>query len=455
MTETSKRTCLTIILAAGEGKRMASSMPKVIHPVAGLPMVCHVMETSNQAGGAATAVVVGNQAERVAAIISAHDAHAEIFEQTERKGTAHAVLSAREALKNKFDDVVILYGDVPLIRTQTLSHARNALAEGADVVVLGFETADPTGYGRLLVENGSLVAIREHKDASESERLVTFCNSGIMAFNGKHVESLLDAIGNENAQGEYYLPDAVEIARERGLTVTAIKVPEDETLGVNDRVQLAEVEEIWQKRKREEYLRAGVTMATPNTVQFHHDTKIENDVTLEPNIVFGPAVEIKRGATIKAFSHLEGANVGEGAVVGPFARLRPGTDLAEGTKVGNFVETKAARVEKGAKINHLSYVGDASVGEKANIGAGTITCNYDGYNKHKTTIGAGAFIGSNASLVAPVTIGANAITGAGSVISQDVGEDDLAVTRASQKNLKGKARVLHARNAELKAKKSK
>jgi len=455
MSGTHKRTCLTIILAAGEGKRMASDMPKVLHPVAGLPMLAHVLNTAKEAGGTSRAVVVGNQAERVSEAAKAHDEAASIHIQTEQKGTGHAVLCARDAITNDLDDVVVLYGDVPLICVETIVAARAALAEGADIVVLGFETDDPTGYGRLLMQGERLFAIREHKDATDEEKEITFCNTGIMAFRAENILEILDQIKDTNSQGEYYLTDAVEVARDCGLTVVALEVPEEETIGVNDRMQLAEVEEIWQDRKRFELMQSGVSMNAPHTVIFHHDTKIAAGAVLEANIVFGQGVSVAKGALIRAFSHLEGAIVGENAVVGPYARLRPGTDLGPNTKVGNFVETKATKVEDGAKINHLSYVGDTSVGAKANIGAGTITCNYDGFGKHKTTIGEGVFIGSNTSLVAPVTIGKNANTAAGSVITRDVPADDLAVARSKQVNLTGKAKSLRARNAKQKADKSK
>jgi bifunctional UDP-N-acetylglucosamine pyrophosphorylase/glucosamine-1-phosphate N-acetyltransferase len=450
MVENSSRTCLTIILAAGEGKRMASDLPKVLHPVAGLPMVCHVVDTARAAGSADMAIVVGTRAELVSQTVQDHYADTSTHLQMERLGTGHAVLAAREAVKAGHDDVVILYGDVPLVQTDTILKARQELADGADVVVLGFRTADPTGYGRLIVEDGKLTAIREHKDASEAERKIDFCNSGIMAFRAEHMLGLLDAIRNENAQREYYLTDAVEIGCAQGLSVVAAEVPEEETLGVNDRVQLAEVEQIWQRRRRNQLMRAGVAMSAPESIFLNHDTKIARDVHLEPNIVFGPGVEVEQGATIRAFSHLEGARVGGDAVVGPYARLRPGADIGVGSKIGNFVEVKKAKIGDGAKVNHLSYVGDATVGAKANIGAGSITCNYDGYNKHHTEIGKEAFIGTNTSLVAPVKIGDNANTAAGSVISKDVPDDDLAIGRAKQVNLTGKAKILRARYAAAK-----
>ncbi len=446
MNSKTDRKCLTIILAAGEGKRMASDLPKVLHPVAGLAMVGHVMETAKSAGAEAIAVVVGNQAERVSKAVEDYDPSSTSHIQHERLGTGHAVLAAQDAITDEFDDVVVLNGDVPLIRASTIESARAELNEGADIVVLGFRTADPTGYGRMITEGKNLLAIREHKDATDEERKITFCNSGIMAFRREIMVDVLKAIGNDNTQGEYYLTDAAEVARQKGLEVIASEVPEDETLGVNDRVQLAEVEHIWQQRRRHDLMLSGVSMTAPHTVIFHHDTVVERDAVLEPNLVFGPDVRIAKGATIRSFSHLEGAQVGEGAIVGPFARLRPGTVMGPKARAGNFVEIKAGLVAAGAKINHLSYIGDAEVGAEANIGAGTITCNYDGFGKHKTKIGDGAFIGTNTSLVAPVSIGTNANTAAGSVIYEDVPSDALAIERGKQANLEGKAKVLRERN---------
>ncbi len=436
------RSCLTIILAAGEGTRMASSTPKVLHPVAGMPMVGHVLSVAKQVGSARSAVVIGVQAQRVAEKITALDPKVEIFEQDKRLGTAHAVLAARTAMEAPVDDVLVLYGDVPLITAETLTRARQSLEEGADIVVLGFETSNPSGYGRLLVQNGELLAIREHKDASDEERLVTFCNSGIIAIRGASALATLDEIGNDNVQGEYYLTDVVEVGRAKGLNVIAISVPEEETLGVNDRTQLAQVESIWQDRKRREMMLAGVSMAAPETVFFAHDTEIGRDSVVDPHVFFAPGVAIGQNCHIRAYCHLEGAEIGDDVVVGPFARLRPGTRLANNAKVGNFCEVKNANVAEGAKINHLSYIGDAEVGSKANIGAGTITCNYDGFAKHKTIIGSGAFIGTNTALVAPVSIGENATTAAGSVIIRDVPDDALAISRAEQVNKKGLAKIL-------------
>ncbi|MGI9364566.1 MAG: bifunctional UDP-N-acetylglucosamine diphosphorylase/glucosamine-1-phosphate N-acetyltransferase GlmU [Rhizobiaceae bacterium] len=442
MVGNSKRSCLTIILAAGEGKRMASSLPKVLHEVAGLPMVCHVIDTASAAGTQDTALVVGTKAELVAARVRSHNPHCSIHVQHQRMGTAHAVLASRSAVSSDHDDVVVLYGDVPLVKTETIEAARQTLARGADICVMGFNTDEPTGYGRLIVEEQKLLAIREHKDATPQERSITFCNSGIMVFRAGCMLQVLDKIGNANSQGEYYLTDAVEVGNSMGLNVAALEVPEEETLGVNDRLQLAQVEAIWQERRRAELLRSGVSMTAPHTVFFNHDTVLESDCLIEPNVVFGPKVAVASGAAIRAFSHLEGATVEHGAIVGPYARLRPGAVIGNGAKIGNFVEVKAANVGQGAKVNHLSYVGDAEVGAKANIGAGSITCNYDGFNKSKTVIGSGAFIGTNTSLVAPVTIGVNANTAAGSVITKDVPEDALAIERCKQANLPGKAKTL-------------
>jgi len=430
---------------------MASSLPKVLHPVAGLSMVNHVCDAASSAGNTDIAVVVGNQAERVGEVVRNHFPDATIHVQAERHGTAHAVLAAREAIERGYDDVVILYGDVPLVRDTTLKEAREALSKGADVIVLGFETDKPHGYGRLIVEDEKLLAIREQTDVSVDENKITYCNSGIIVFNGEHILALLDAVDNANPKQEYYLTDVVEIGRAKGLSVTAITVAEEETLGVNDRVQLAEVEELWQVRKRNEMLRNGVSMQAPHTVQFNYDTRIGRDCVIEANVVFAAGVSIGEGTTIRAFCHLEGATIGNNAVIGPYARLRPGSQLADNIKIGNFVETKNAVVEQGAKINHLSYVGDARVGESANIGAGTITCNYDGVNKHHTDIGKDVFIGTNTSLVAPVRIGDGAMTAAGSVITKDVPPGALAVERSEQKIIDGLASKLRKRNLAIKA----
>ncbi len=439
-----KRTCLSVILAAGEGTRMASSRPKVLHEIAGLPMVAHVGLAAKATGEGDVAFVLGRQADDVKAAVGAHLGEVETFVQSERLGTAHAVLAAREAIARRYDDVIVLFGDTPLVTSDAVARLRTALAEGAHVAVLGFRTTSPTGYGRLITQDGRLLAIREEKDCSEEERRIDFCNSGIMAMSGAQALDLLDAIGNENAKREYYLTDAVAIAAGKGLSAIALEDDFENALGVNTRLELAEAEAIWQRRRRRQLMLAGVTMLDPATVQLSFDTEIAADVTLEPSIVFGPGVRIAAGARIRAFSHLEGTTVGENAEIGPFARLRPGTRLARKSKVGNFCEVKNATVEEGAKINHLTYIGDARVGAKANIGAGTITCNYDGFGKHHTDIGAGAFIGSNSSLVAPVTIGDGAYVASGSVVTADVPSDALAFGRARQVTKEGRAARLRA-----------
>lgn len=449
------RSCLTIILAAGEGTRMASSLPKVLHPIAGLAMVNHVQNIAMAAGSTQQAIIVGAQAERVTQMVQSHSATASVFLQSERKGTAHAVLAAREALEQGYDDVVVLCGDAPLIQAENLTLARDVLAQGADIVVLGFEAADPSGYGRMIMEDGNLVAIREHKDASDEEKKITYCNSGIFVFNGSRIIDVLEAIGNDNIQGEFYLPDAVEVGRSKGLIVKSVKVPESETMGVNDRVQLAKAEAIWQQRTRETMMLSGVAMSAPHTVQFSHDTQIGHDSRIDPYVVFDVGVSIGEGVHIRSFSHFEGATIANNAIIGPYARLRPGSRLADGVKIGNFVETKNVEVAAGAKINHLSYVGDSSVGTKANIGAGVITCNYDGVNKHRTTIGAGAFIGTNTSLVAPVVVGDGAMTAAGSIVTRDVPAEAVAIERSEQRNIEGLATKLRQRNEAAKAKRLK
>ena len=409
---------------------MRSALPKVLHRVGGRTLIGHVVEAAKASGASRLSAVVGPEREDVAAEVRKRAQDASVHVQTERLGTAHAVLSAKAALGDG-DDLIVAFGDTPLVRPETFARLSDALKD-ADIAVLGFRPNNPQGYGRLIEENGNLVAIREEKDASEAEKKITLCNAGIMAFAGRHALSLIEAIGNKNAKREYYLTDAVALARARNLNVTVCEAPEEEVMGINDRSQLAEAEAELQKRMRKAALDSGVTLVAPETVFFSADTKLGKDVTVEPNVVFGPGVIVKDGATIRAFSHLEGAEVGEGAVVGPYARLRPGTKLGAKTKIGNFVEVKAATFGDGAKANHLSYVGDASVGANANIGAGTITCNYDGYDKHKTEIGEGAFIGSNSALVAPVKVGKGAYVGTGSVVTEDVPEDALAVARGRQ-----------------------
>ncbi|OYW66659.1 MAG: UDP-N-acetylglucosamine diphosphorylase/glucosamine-1-phosphate N-acetyltransferase [Bosea sp. 12-68-7] len=428
----SPRSCLAILLAAGEGTRMRSQRPKVLHEVGGRSLLGHALSALATAGADRIVVVVGPDRPEVGIAAQALLPTVEIAVQAERKGTAHAVLAAREALAAGYDDVVVAFADTPLVRPETFTALRGALAGGAKVVALGFEARDPTGYGRLVLRESGLEAIVEHKDATEAQRTITLCNAGLMALDGRAAPALLGAIGNSNAQGEFYLPDAVAVARARGLATATVLAPESEVQGVNDRIQLAAVEAEFQRGKRLAVMAAGATLTAPDTVFFSHDTQVGRDVTIEPHVVFGPGVSLADGAVIHAFSHLEGAEVGPGASVGPFGRLRPGARLAEKAKVGNFVEIKAAEIGAGAKVSHLTYIGDATVGADANIGAGTITCNYDGFFKYRTTIGAGAFVGSNSSLVAPVTIGAGAIVGSGSVVTEDVAADALALGRGRQ-----------------------
>jgi bifunctional UDP-N-acetylglucosamine pyrophosphorylase / glucosamine-1-phosphate N-acetyltransferase len=450
------RTGLAIVLAAGEGTRMRSSRAKVLHPVAQRPMVAHVVAAAAAAGLGEAAIVVGRDAAGVEdAVREAGIAIAATFvTQTERLGTAHAVLAARDAIANGHDDIVIMFGDTPLVRASTLEKARTTLAQGADIAVIGFRTDRPDGYGRLVMSGDELVAIREHKDASEEERAITFCNGGLMAIAGNRALAWLEKIGNENAKNEYYLTDIVEIARREGARAVAVEAAYDELIGVNTRAELAEVEALWQERRRLELMLSGVSMTAPHTVFLAHDTAIAADVTIEPDVVFGPGVRVEAGAAIRAFSHIEGARIAAGCEVGPFARLRPGADLHKKAKVGNFCEVKKAVVGEGAKINHLSYVGDAVLGAGVNIGAGTITCNYDGHNKFETRIGAGSFIGSNTSLVAPVSVGAGAYIASGSVITEDVDADALAFGRARQVSKAGRGREIKDRNAALKAKRA-
>ena len=445
------RTCLSIILAAGEGTRMKSNRAKVLHQIAGLPMVAHVARAAEAAGADSVALVVGHGADEVKKAAETFAPKAEIFVQAERLGTAHAVLAARAAIAKGHDDILVMFGDTPLVEADSLALARAKLAEGAAVVVIGFRPPNPVGYGRLIEKAGKLVAIREDKDCSDEERKIGFCNAGLMAISGAHALKLLDQVGHANAKGEFYLTDIVEIADKAGLTVVATEASFESVLGINNRAELAEAEAIWQKRRRRQAMLDGATLIAPETVYFSHDTEVGADVVVEPNVWFGVGVTVADGATIHAFSHLEGASVGPRAEIGPFARLRPGAELHEKAKVGNFCEVKKATIEKGAKVNHLTYIGDARVGAGANIGAGTITCNYDGYSKFFTDIGENAFIGSNSSLVAPIAIGAGAYVASGSVITEEVPEDALAFGRARQKTLPGKAKELRERFASAAA----
>lgn len=449
------RSCLAVILAAGEGTRMKSQRPKVLHEVAGRSLLGHAIAAVSGAGADAIVIVVGPDRPDVAAEAKHLLPSAEIVVQQERRGTAHAVLAARGALAAGRDDVLVAFADTPLLRAETYKALRDALAGGAHVAALGFEARDPAGYGRFVVEDGALTGIVEHKDASEAQRAITLCNAGLMALDGKEALSILEAIGNANAQNEYYLTDAVATARGRGLKAVALTAPESEVQGINDRIQLAAVEAEFQRRKRLEVMANGATLIAPETVFFSHDTEIGRDVLIEPNVVFGPGVTVADGAVIHAFSYMERSEVGPEVELGPYARLRPGAKLRRKVKIGNFVEIKASDIEEGAKVNHLTYIGDSSVGPGANIGAGAITCNYDGYFKSRTRIGAGAFVGSNSSLVAPVTIGDGAYIGSGSVITHDVPADALAIGRGRQVEREGWAKSFRTQSQEKKDKAAK
>lgn len=434
---------------------MKSEMPKVLHPIGGRAMFLHALASADVLSPERTVVVIGPEAKAVAKATTAANPDAVTVVQQERLGTAHAVACARNALAGAGGDALVLYGDTPFIRPATLEAMAKARAGGADVVILGFEAADPARYGRLVMTGARLDRIVEWKDASEAERAITFCNSGVVLAAADTLFELIDAVGNDNAAGEYYLTDIVGIANARGLKATAVACAEEETLGINSRADLAGAEAVFQRHKRAEIMDAGVTLTAPETVFFAHDTAIGRDTTVEPNVVFGPGVAVDSGATIRAFSHLEGAHVGTGAIVGPYARLRPGAELANDTRVGNFVEIKNAILGDGAKVNHLSYIGDASVGAATNIGAGTVTCNYDGVFKHRTEIGAHAFIGSDTMLVAPVKIGDEAMTASGSTITQDVPDGAMALGRARQENKPGLARRLFEKLKAAKARQQK
>jgi len=435
---TKKKTALptaAIILAAGKGTRMKSELPKVMHKVAGRPMLGHVLHTADAAGLDPLVLVIAPGMHQVASLGHAFSEEVRTATQTEQLGTAHAVLCAKEVLAGFEGNLVVLYGDTPLIRPETITALLDALNKDArrGVAVLGFTPEDAAEYGRLVVNAaGDLTRIVEAKDASPEERAIRLCNSGVIALRGSVAWELLERIDNRNAKGEYYLTDVVEIAVRSGLSAVAVEADAQEVLGVNSRVDLAVADAAFQQRARHAAMLHGVTLQAPETVYFSADTELANDVIVEPNVVFGPGVVVGTRAHIKAFSHLEGCVVGEDAVVGPFARLRPGTNLGEGAKIGNFVELKKAEIGAGAKISHLSYIGDATIGDEANIGAGTITCNYDGYNKYRTIVGREAFIGSNTALVAPVKVGDGAMVAAGSVITEDIEANALALARTRQ-----------------------
>ncbi|MCF6272515.1 MAG: bifunctional UDP-N-acetylglucosamine diphosphorylase/glucosamine-1-phosphate N-acetyltransferase GlmU [Rhodobacteraceae bacterium] len=432
----------TVILAAGKGSRMKSDMPKVLHPLASAPLLAHVLRCAAEAGAAKTVVVIGHGGEAVQKAALALDETALIVEQASQNGTGHAVLQAKSALAGFEGDVIVLYGDTPFISPDTLDRMLKARTSGQDVIVLGFEAARPDGYGRLKLEGDSLEAIIEHKDASEAERAIRVCNSGVVCADAKNLFALLSEVGDDNASGEIYLTDIIAIARSKGQRCTAILCDEAETMGVNSRADLALAEAAFQRRARIEAMDNGTTLISPETVYFALDTVMGADVLIEPNVFFGPDVSVENGAHIKAFGHFEGCHISEGAVIGPFARLRPGAEIGAFGKVGNFVEIKNAVVGKRAKVNHLSYVGDADIGAESNIGAGVIFCNYDGVFKHHTTLGERVFIGSNSALVSPVNIGDDALIGTGSVVTKDVPAGDLVLARTAQVNKKGRGKRL-------------
>ncbi len=448
--------CALIVLAAGQGSRMNSDLPKVLHPIGGAPLIAHALQAGTQLDPALTVVVTGHGAERVEAVLGKLDPEIRAVRQTQQLGTAHAVAQARWALDGFQGDALVLYGDTPFIRPETLRAMQDARQAGADIVVLGFDAADPGRYGRLITEAGdSLVRIVEAKDATEAEIAVTLCNSGVILAKAAQLFALIDKVGNDNAAGEYYLTDIVALGRAAGLRAQVVRCDEAETLGINTRAELAAAEAAFQARARAEALENGVTLADPASTYFSLDTVLGRDAEIGPNVVFGPGVTVESGATIRAFCHLEGCHVARGASVGPFARLRPGAELAEDTHIGNFVEIKNATLDEGAKVNHLSYIGDAHIGARSNIGAGTITCNYDGVFKHHTEIGADAFIGSDTMLVAPVRVGDGAMTGSGSVITADVPDGALALGRARQETKPGFATRLMAKLKAAKARKTK
>ena len=439
-----------VILAAGKGTRMKSPVPKVLHPLAHRPMIGYVLDAVAALGPERQVVVLSPGQEAVAD----HVAPRPVAIQDPPLGTAHAVMAAQPALDGFSGDVLVLYADTPLIETGTLRRLCAALQEPAEagVAVLTFRPADPAEYGRVILDaDGGVAGIVEYRDAGAKTRGIGLCNAGMMAVAGARLWALLEQIGNANAKGEYYLTDIVALARKSGVRVAAAEAAPEEVMGVNSQAELAAAEAVLQSRLRRRWLDAGVTMTAPETVWLSADTRLAPGVTIEPNVIFGPGVSVAEGAVIHAFSHIVGATIGAGASVGPFARLRPGTVLGEGARIGNFVEAKNARLGRGAKSNHLTYLGDAKIGADANVGAGTITCNYDGFEKSETEIGAGAFIGSNTALVAPVKVGAGAIVGAGSVITREVAPDALAVARGRQEERPGWAKGFRERKRKAKA----
>jgi bifunctional UDP-N-acetylglucosamine pyrophosphorylase/glucosamine-1-phosphate N-acetyltransferase len=441
---------LSIILAAGEGTRMRSATPKVLHQVGGLSIVGHVVNAAVAAGSSRVAVVTGPGHDAVRQMVNGFAPQVQFYEQTERKGTAHAASMARPLWQDAQGYVAVVYGDHPLLRGVNFDAVLGRLADGFDAAILGFEPKDPTGYGRFITDGDRLLAIREHKDASDAERQIGLCNACILTFKAEVFRELIDKVRPNNAQQEFYVTDLVQLANEAGYKVGYGIAPEADVMGVNDRAQLARAEAQFQELRRDDFMRAGVTLKDPSTVYFSYDTEIGRDVTIFPNVVFGPGVKIADGAEIRAFCDIEGTSIGAGATIGPFARMRGGAQIGDNAHIGNFVEVKNSVIHEGVKAGHLSYLGDSEVGAKTNIGAGTITCNYDGVNKSKTSIGANAFIGSNSSLVAPVTIGDGAYIASGSVITKDVEPDALALGRARQENKLGYAPKLKARAEAIK-----
>jgi len=436
------------VLTAGEGTRMRASLPKVLHPLAGEPLIAHVLAAVPGGEAASVAVVLGPDHDAIADEVARRKPGAQTFIQHERKGTAHAVLAARAAIKRDAP-LVIIFGDTPLLRAETLENLCAALGDGVALCVLGFRPADPAGYGRLIMDGEELTAIVEEAEATPDQKKTRLCNAGAMALSGKNALAILDQITNDNRKGEFYLTDAVGIARKMGLKAHIREADEDEVRGINTKAQLAEAEAVMQSRLRRAAMDQGVTLIAPETVFLSADTRFGKDVLIEPFVVIGTGVVIGDGAMIHAFSHLERSTIGGKASVGPYARLRPGTALGEGAKIGNFVETKAAEIAAGAKVNHLTYIGDATIGAHANIGAGTITCNYDGFGKYRTEIGEGAFVGSNSSLVAPVRIGDGAYIGSGSVVTKNVPDDGLGVGRARQMIKEGWAARFRALKSQI------
>ena len=443
-----------VVLAAGKGTRMQSALHKVLHPIAGRPMIEHLLESAAELAPARQVVVAGHDRDQLEAALGGR---ATIVVQDPQLGTGHAVQQAEAALTGFSGDVLILYGDVPFVAAATMQAMIDRLhaADSPAVVVLGFEPADPLQYGRVIAADGCIGKMVEHKDASDAERACGLCNSGLMAVRADDLFALLARVGNDNAQGEYYLPDVVNLALADGRTCAVIAAADpDEVAGINSRAELAETEARWQAKRRRRAMDEGASLVAPETVWFAWDTQLGRDVTVEQNVVFGPAVSVADGATIHAFCHIEGARIAGGVSIGPFARIRAGTVMEKGTKVGNFVEIKNSHIMEGAKANHLSYLGDSDIGPGANVGAGTITCNYDGYFKYRTVIGERAFIGSNSALIAPVRIGADAIVAAGSAVSRDVADGELRLVRGEQLVKPGWADRFHDAMKKKKAERS-